>query len=445
VERSAMSIFKAYDIRGVYPTELNEKIMYKIGRAFVDFLKCKNVVVGRDMRLSSPSLFNALVKGIIDQGADVIDIGLSTTPMLYYAVHELKADSGLVITASHNPKEWNGLKLVREEGRALSGEDGIKEIEEKVKNNDFKDADEQGKITQKNITHDYINYAASYATNLNNFKIVVDCGNGMAGLTLIPLIEKLGIEYTALYSELDGSFPNHEPDPLKEKNMKDLQEKVVELKADVGFALDGDVDRIILVDEKGNRIPGDITTALIAKDLLSKKKIKVMYDIRASKSVKELIEKNGGTAMVYRAGHSLIKKKMREEGFDFGGEKSGHYFYKQNFYTDSALITLIYILELLKKEGKKLSELVKDINPYSSSGEINRKVKDKDEVLKRVEEKYKDALRIFHIDGVTIEYKDWWFNLRKSNTEPLLRLNLEADNKGLMKEKIKEVLGLIER
>lgn len=438
-----MSIFKAYDIRGVYPEEINEKIIYKIGRAFVDFLNCKTVVLGRDIRLSSQKLFDALSKGITDQGADVINIGLSSTPMMYYAVHKLKAGGGLVITASHNPKEWNGLKLVREEAKALSGEEGIEDIERRVINNEFRDVDEHGKIIQKDIKNEYIEYVKSYAGNINDFKIVIDCGNGMAGNVIFELLKKLKIKHSALYSEMDGQFPNHTPDPLKEENMKELQKKVMELKSDVGFAFDGDVDRIMLVDEKGNRIPGDITTALIAKNILTKKKgIKIIYDIRASKSVRELIQKNGGTPIVWKAGHSIIKKKMRDEGIEFGGEKSGHYFYKENFYTDSALITMIYVLEMMQKERKKLSELVESINPYSASGEINFEIEDKQGTMKKVEQHYKDA-QITHIDGVTIEYPDWWFNLRESNTEPLLRLNLEADSKELMKKKINEVKQLL--
>ncbi len=438
-----MSIFKAYDIRGLYPSEVNEKIIYNISRAFVDFIHCKKIVVGRDMRLSSPSLYNAVVKAITDQGCDVINVGIVSTPMFYYAVNKIKAGAGVMITASHNPGEYNGLKLVRAEAVPLNYDTGIKLIEEKVKNKDFKDVDDKGLISQAELLQDYINYVKTYASNVKDLKVVIDSGNGMAGKTIKKLLQEFPIKLISMYDELDGSFPNHEANPFKPETMKDLQAKVIEEKADVGFAFDGDADRMIMVDEKGNRVPGDITTALIAKKLLENNKgEKMMYDLRSTKSVPELIKKEGGVPLVSRIGHSFIKTRMKKEKVLFAGEMSGHYYFRDNFYTDSTAIPVVLILSLLAGENKKVSELTNNIMKYYHSGEINREVSDKKIVLKRVEEAYKDA-KISRLDGITVEYDDWWFNLRESNTEPVIRLNLEADTKELMIKKRGEVLKLI--
>lgn len=437
-----MSIFKAYDVRGIYPLQINEKIVYNIGKAFVDVTKTKQVLIARDMRASGEKLYNALVKGVTEQGANVINIGLTSTPMFYYAVNKLNAETGIIITASHNPTEYNGLKLVRRGAEPISEKTGIEEIKKRVEDKDYKNVDREGKIRKADVVKDYIKYVKSYAEEIKDLKVVIDCGNGMAGKTITCLLKSYNIKLVSLYPELDGSFPNHEANPFKEENTKDLQKKVIEEKADIGFAFDGDADRVLIIDEKGRRVPGDITTALIAKQILSKSKEKILYDLRSSKAVPKLIEDNGGTPVISRVGHSFIKETMRREDIAFAGELSGHYYFKNNFYTDSAAIPVVMILSLLTKEKKKVSELVKNIGKYYHSGEINYEVKDKKAVIKKVQEHYKDA-KINHIDGVTIEYKNWWFNLRKSNTEPVIRLNLEADRKTLMKKKIKEVTKLI--
>lgn len=438
-----MSIFQAYDIRGLYPSEINEKIIYRIGKAFMDFIRCRKVVVARDMRISSPSLFNALTEALLEQGAEIIDIGLSSTPMFYYAVNELEADAGLMITASHNPGKYNGLKMVKSKAVPLNADTGIKEIEKMVEARDFKDAEEKGSLKTENVLEKYVSYVKSFANNIKELKVVIDCGNGMAGKTIIPLLESFNIKLIPMYEELDGTFPNHDANPFDEENMKDLQKRVVKEKADIGFAFDGDVDRVVMVDEKGERIPGDITTALIAKKMLNKNKgAKIMYDLRSTKSVKKVIEDSGGKPLVSRVGHSFIKTRMKKEDVLFAGEMSGHYYFKDNFFTDSAAIPVVIILSLLSSEKKKLSELIKSFKKYYHTGEINREVKDKDAVIARIENAYKNG-KTTHLDGITVEFKDWWFNLRKSNTEPLIRLNLEADSKELMEEKKKKILKLI--
>lgn len=437
-----MTIFKPYDVRGVYPSEINEKIVYKIGRAFVTFLKCKKIVIARDMRLSSDSLHNALIKGFIDQGADVIDIGLASTPMFYYAVGKLEADGGIIITASHNPKQYNGLKFVKKGAAPINGGTGIQEIRHLVEGNDFLDVDKIGTITSKDLLNDYVNYVETYAKRIGGLKVVFDCANGMAGKTIIPLLNKFNIKSIGMYCELDGSFPNHEANPFKSDNTKLLQKRVIEEKADLGVAFDGDADRILLIDEKGNRVSGDILIALVAKDILCGRKEKIMYDLRSSKAVAELIKEEGGIPLISRVGHSFIKAKMRKEDVFFAGELSGHYYFRDNYYTDSAAIALMFVLSLLTHEKKPLSELISDMQKYYHSGEISRNVKDKKEVIRILRDIYSKG-KISNIDGLTVEFDKWWFNLRESNTEPLIRLNLEADNEELMNEKVEELLTFI--
>ncbi|VVB76017.1 Phosphomannomutase [Candidatus Tiddalikarchaeum anstoanum] len=437
-----MSIFKSYDIRGVYPTEINEENVYKIARAYIEFTKFRKIVVGRDMRLSSPMLYSAIVRGLIDQGTEVIDVGEVSTPMFYYAVNKLDADGGMVITASHNPKEYNGLKLVKQKAEPIGEDSGLKDIEKVFNEDHFQNSKSFGVITQRDLTKDYVNYVKSFGGNIHGLKIVIDCGNGMAGKTISGILKDFELNIVLLYDKLDGSFPNHQSDPTKDENIRELQKKILEEKADLGLAFDGDADRLILIDEKGLRVPGDITTAIIAKEILTHQKEKVLFDLRSSKSVPELIKNEGGIPIISKVGHSFIKKRMRDEGIFFAGELSGHYYFKDNFYTDSADIAMMKILSLFGSSGKKVSEFVKSFSKYYHSGEVNRNVADKDAVISRVEQKYKDG-KVSHIDGVTIEFEHWWFNLRKSNTEPVVRLNLEADTKELMTEKLNEVTSLI--
>lgn len=447
-----MSIFKGYDIRGIYPSQLNQETAYKIGRAFVSFVKPKNVVIGQDVRLSSPKLFESLSQGIMDQGADVIHIGLSTTPMMYFSTIKLGADAGINITASHNPKEYNGFKLVRRQAVPISSETGIYEIQELVEKNKFSKPKKKGKLMKQEMLNQYINNALSFVDveKIKYLKICVDTANAMGGLIIPKLFGKLPCELVPLFMDMDGTFPNHEPNPLKEETLEELKKSVVKEKADLGIGLDGDADRIIFVDEKAQVIPGDIMTALLSKMILSKHpktpKAKILYDLRSSWVVKEEIEKHGGKAIEFRVGHSFIKEKMRTESIEFAGEVSGHYYLKQNHYIESPMIIILYLLEFLSKEKEKknLSEIIEPLKKYFPSGEINFKVKNKEATMKKVEKEFKDAKRISHMDGLKVEYKDFWFNLRPSNTEPLIRLNIEAKTKPKMEEMRSEISLMIQ-
>lgn len=436
-----MSIFKAYDIRGIYPNELNEELAYKIGRAFVDFLSCKKVVVGYDIRESSPKIVDSIIKGITDQGADVIDIGLCTTPMCYYANGKLKSDASIMITASHNPGEYNGFKLCREDAIPISGDTGIKAIEKLVLENKFKKVSKKGKITKDNkINESYIKHIQSYAKINKKFKVVIDCANSMGVFEMNVL--KPYLEIIPLFTELDSSFPNHEANPLKIETLKDLQKEVKKKKADLGISFDGDADRVGFVDENGEIIPMDLVTALIAEDILSTKKCTILYDLRSSKVVQETIQKNKGIGVECRVGHAFIKKQMREEKAFFAGELSGHYYFKDNYTAESSSLAAIYLLNLMSKTGKKPSELIKPLKKYYQSGEINSKVKDVKKILTLIEKKYSTG-KISSLDGLKISFNTWWFSIRSSNTEPLLRLNVEADTNKLMEEKRDELLKLI--
>ncbi|MBR9682908.1 MAG: phosphomannomutase/phosphoglucomutase, partial [Candidatus Aenigmarchaeota archaeon] len=419
-----MSIFRAYDIRGVYPTELNEELAYKIGRAFVTFLGCKEVVVGRDMRVSSDKLFNSLVNGLTDQGANVIDIGLSSTPMLYFAAHDKQA--AIMITASHNSGEYNGFKLCRKNSIPISGDTGIKDIESLVKENNFEDVS-KGSVTKKEVLEDFVARNIGGERIEQFYKVVIDSGNGMGGHDLFVALSRLPIHVLGMNVELDGSFPVHVPNPMNEENVSDLKEEVVRVGADIGIAPDGDVDRIGFVDEKGQLVNGDMITALIAKSILKENPgSKIMYDLRSSRSVKEEIEQNGGIPIMCRVGHSFIKQQMRQEDAAFAGEITGHFYFKDNFFTENSTLALIYILNLMSEEGKTLSELIEPLKKYHQSGEINSNVDNKEEMMKELEEKYSDGF-VSKLDGVSISYVDWWFNVRPSNTESVLRLNVEAN------------------
>ena len=434
-------IFKAYDIRGIYPSELSDDTAYKIGRAFVKFLKPGKVLVGRDGRHSSPKLFTALTKGITDQGADVVDIGLASTPMFYFAA--AKSPASIMITASHNPKEYNGFKFCKENAIPMSYDTGIKDIERSVEKNEFKEA-KKGKIKKINVMKDYIKHNLSFVKTQKKFKIVVDAGNGMGGFTFPRIFKKLPFKFIPLYCEMNFNFPHHEPNPLKYETLKDLQKKVVKEKADLGVALDGDADRCLLIDEKGEIVSCDLITALIAKELLKHKKAStILFDLRSSKIVHEFIEENNGKPVMCRVGHSFIKKQMRDQDAIFAGELSGHFYYKDSFFTESSFITTAIILNMMAEEDKPLSELASPLKKYFHSGEINSEVADKQAKIKEIEKRFKNADKILHLDGLSVYYHDWWFNLRPSNTEPLLRLNLEADTEGLMKQKKQELLKLI--
>jgi len=434
-------IFKAYDIRGIYGKDLTDEIAYRIGRAFVQFLGCRKVVVGRDMRTHSEAIFRALTRGLTEQGADVVDIGLCSTPMSYFADGRLKADGSIMITASHNPAEWNGFKMCREEAIPLSGPTGIQEIEKIVTSGRFDPpASRPGRVTQHDIVPEYVEHIRRSADIRRPLRIAVDYANAM-GIYEGKVLEGL-VELDPLFDELDGSFPNHEPNPLKHETFRWLQEKVKAGGHDFGIAFDGDADRVGFVDEQGRIIPMDVITALIAQMILKKEKGPILYDLRSSWAVREVIEENGGTPLMSRVGHAFIKQQMREKHAIFAGELSGHYYFRENYYAESSSLAALYVANLVSSSDRPLSELVRPIRRYYASGEINSEVEDAAAVLQRLKEHYRDG-RIIELDGLTVEYADWWFNVRPSNTEPLVRLNLEARTPELMERKRDEVLALI--
>jgi len=455
------NIFRAYDIRGIYPRELDENFAYLLGRAFVVWLSKQtakegiSLIVSRDMRLSSPALHKALLKGLLEQGSKVIDIGLAATPTFYFAVGDGNFDGGIQISASHNPKEYNGFKIVREKAEAVGREQGGLEIARLMEGALPKNS--QGMLTEKpdalekQIEHDlkFIDINV-----LKSFKVVADPANSMGTLYLEALFKKIPSKLVKMNFELDGSFPAHPPDPLNEKNLVDLQKKVIEEKADLGIATDGDGDRIFFVDERGEIVPPAILRGLLAQLFLKDRPgAKICYDIRPGRITYEMIKEAGGVPVLTRVGHSFIKQKMREEGAYFGGESSGHYFLNlpSGIY-EIPVIVILKILELISQKGEPLSQIIAPYKKYFHSGEINRKVKDKEAVMRKIEEIYSSpsansghqVLKIDHLDGISVEYPDFWFNVRPSNTEPLLRLNLEAISKELMEKKRDEILALME-
>ncbi len=440
-------IFGAYDVRGIYPTELNEDAAYRFGRALVLYLKPAQVAVGRDMRVSSPALAEAMLRGITDQGADAVDLGLTTTDELYFAVGKFNYPAGVMITASHNPKQYNGFKTCRENAIALSSASGLNDIRDLAMKEAFPTPEAPGRVIRRDVTDDYINHALSFidVNKIKPLKIAADAGNGMAGMILPRVFDRLPCELVPLYFELDGNFPHHPASPIEPQNMADLQKAVREHQADLGVAFDGDADRMFITDEHAGLIGGDMVTALVSKNLLKKHRgATILYNLICSRSTPETIERAGGKAVRTRVGHSFIKAQMREENAIFGGEHSGHFYFRDNWYADSGLIAFLIVLELICEEGKQVSELLKPIDTRFRSGEINSEVKDIPNKLKLLEEHYQaQGATIDHLDGITVQYPDWWFNVRPSNTEPLLRLNLEGDSKDLMEAKRDEVLKLI--
>jgi phosphomannomutase len=439
------SIFKAYDVRGIYPDQLDEGLAYKIGRALVKYLKPKKVAVGRDMRLSSPSLLDKLTSGIIDGGADVVDIGLVSTDCLYFAVGRYGYDAGVMITASHNPPEYNGFKMCKKDAVPLSGESGIDQIKKLVLEDKFSSSPKSGKTKKVDLDDAYVEHILSFVNQnkIKPFKIVIDAGNGMAGKIIPKLFSQLPCRVIPMFFELDGSFPHHLASPIEPQNIAPLRERVLKEKADLGAAFDGDADRMFLVDENANPLGGDMVTALVAKNLLKKEKgATILYNLICSKAVPEIIEKEGGRAVRTRVGHALIKPLMKHYNAVFGGEHSGHFYFRNNWFADSGLIALLVCLELISEENRPLSALVKSIDPYFRSGEINSRVENIPGKLKEIEDHYSQG-KIDHLDGLTVDFGDWWFNLRPSNTEPLLRLNVEANSPVILDQKKKEVLQLI--
>ncbi|MFA5432357.1 MAG: phosphomannomutase/phosphoglucomutase [Candidatus Paceibacterota bacterium] len=440
-------IFKAYDIRGIYPQEINEEAAYKIGVAFATFTKNNSnkenpqIVVGRDNRLSSDSLFDSLSRGIIDQGANVINIGLSATPTFYFAVANYKYDGGINITASHNPKQYNGFKMVKAGAVPLSEISGIGEIKDLVMVDNFPIVPKKGEIVEKTVLIDYI--LANKEKEPFNIKMIVDTANSVSGVFVPKIFDQ--INFTHIFSDLNGDFPNHEPDPLKKENINKLQEKVIKDKADLGIAFDGDGDRVFFIDEKGEVVSSDMILALIASIIIKEKPgSKILYDLRCSNIVKEVIEGLKGEAIISRVGHSFIKALMREQDIIFGAEYSGHYYLKQGEdYYESPYFVIFTILKEMKRTGNKLSELIEPFRKYYHSGEINFKVENKEEIIERVKNKYING-NLLIIDGVRIDFDDWWFSIRSSNTEPILRLIVEGKTKEKMEEKLKEIEAIIQ-
>lgn len=440
----SLNIFKSYDIRGIYPSELNDTTAHKIGTSIAQFFKeenpdAKDIVVGRDMRPSSKSLANALIEGICTTGLNVINVGVVSTEMTYFAIGYYHYDGGVMVTASHNPAEYNGFKICREQAIPVSFETGIERISKLTRQYHPPRGEQLGKVILSDIFGDYKKHVLKFANNLRHLRIVVDAGNGMAGKTIPIVCEGLPLEIIPLYFELDGSFPNHEANPLKPENMVDLQKKVRETRAHLGVAFDGDADRCVFVDEMGRIIGCDSITALIARHLLEREKgATVLYDIRSSWAVPEEIKAAGGIPHRERVGHAYMRATLREQNAIFGGELSGHYYFRDNYYSDSGMIAFFMVLEILSTKRVPFSNIISPLKRYHATGEINFEVEDKDAKIAEITRKFSNG-KVDHLDGVTVEFNDWWFNVRKSNTEPLLRLNVEGKTQEIM-EKGKRLL-----
>ncbi|HEX6904502.1 MAG TPA: phosphomannomutase/phosphoglucomutase [Thermoanaerobaculia bacterium] len=442
-------IFKAYDVRGIVPTQLNEEIAYQIGLAFQfvldddDRALGNTVVVSRDMREHSPGIEKALTRGLTDAGLDVIDIGLATTPMNYFAISHLKAAGGVQVTASHNPAQYNGLKFSRHGALPVSGDGGIKVMEQKVAAGDLPKAAKPGTVSKADIYADYQQHILSFLRHADRpLKVAVDAANGMGTIDKETL-EKMGIDLVPLYFELDGRFPNHEANPLKEENLHDLMKLVRESGADLGVAFDGDSDRAAFIDETGEPIGSDLMTALIAGELLDREPGKaVIYDLRSSRAVPEYIQEHGGVARRERVGHSFMKATLRQLNGIFGGELAGHYYFRDHSYADAPLLSVVEVLNLLRETDKPLSELVRPLKRYAKSPEINFEVEEKQEKMDELARRYSDA-EIDYLDGITFSYPDWWANVRPSNTEPFLRLVLEAKTPEMLEEKKRELFEIL--
>ena len=442
-------IFKAYDVRAVYPTQINGEVARRIGRAFIDYLggAPKRIAVGRDVRLSSPEIAGSFIEGARSEGAEITDIGVVGTDMMYFHVASQDLDGGAIITASHNPKEYNGIKMVRRGALALSGDAGIKEIKEAIMAGRFADkGTREGKVVSRTISDEYADHCLKFIDvgKVPRIKAVLDTGNGMGAIGATALFKRLPVELVKMYFDLDGTFPNHPPDPLEEANRREIMERVAAEKAQIGMAWDGDADRCFFVDDTGEFVPGDFVTALLGESFVRKfPGSKVVYDVRASRAVRDRVQAAGGVALMNRVGHAFIKKRMRDENAVFGGEVSGHFYFRDNWYADNGMIPALLVLEMLGREGRKLSELLAPLRSrYFITGEINSKVADVAGALRRIEERYGDG-EITKMDGVSVDYADWHFNVRPSNTEPLLRLNLEAYSQADMVRRRDEVLGLI--
>jgi phosphomannomutase len=444
-------VFKAYDVRGHYPSELDEEGAHAIGRAFVEQFEPKSIAVGRDMRVSSPSIAAAVIEGATEGGSEVKDIGMIGTEMLYFAVGELGLDGGITVTASHNPKDYTGMKIVRRGALPVGGDSGLLEIRDRAAA-----LSGQGPPGQRGQTPvaEKVDIYPAFVEKVLSFiepsavkplRIVVDAANGMAGAMLSPVLERLPVDAVRCFFEPDGTFPNHEPNPLLPENREFIIGKVLEEKADLGIAFDGDADRCLFVDDTGEFVPGDFVTALLAESILEREPgAKIIYDVRASWAVRDTIERAGGIPLMNRVGHAFIKLRMREEGAVFAGEVSGHYYFRDFNQADSGTIPALLMLELLSKRGKRLSELLRPHRErYFLTGELNMPVEDVALKLQELKEHFAGEGEISHLDGISVTAENWHMNVRPSNTEPLLRLNLEALDPELMEQKRDEALAVI--
>jgi phosphomannomutase len=439
------TIFKSYDIRGIYPSELSEEAVYNIGKSFIIYSGVKNIVLGYDARISSPALLKALARGILAQGGQVYDIGQVPTECVYFAVGSYDFDGGIMITASHNPKEYNGLKLMKRENgniQMVRGKDLLS-----VTGSDNFTPGEEIEINKRDIWKDYLNHIFSFVdlSEIVPLKIVIDASNGVAGNVISKIQDKLPAEIFALNFEPDGNFPNHGPNPLEEGASDKISKTIKDQKADFGLMFDGDADRIFLVDEKGELVRADVVLLLLARYFLEKNPgMAIAYNAICSKAVPEFVEKWGGKPIKTQVGFVNVRDGLLKNNGIMGGELSGHYCYKDNFYMDSGMISFLSLMQIISKDGRKVSEIVKELSPYKKSPELNFKVADKDAIIEKVKEKYSDGKQDF-LDGITVEYKDWWFNVRPSNTEPLLRLTIEADAQEILEAKQKELIKIISK
>jgi phosphomannomutase len=440
-------IFKAYDVRGLVPSQLHPEAARRIGRAFVDYLGARKIAVGRDCRLSSPEIARAFVEGARSQGAAVTDVGVVGTDVLYYHVASQDLDGGAIVTASHNPKEWNGLKMVRRGALALSGDAGIKEIRESLAAGRYaEEPAPSGVLSHADVRADYARHCLGFvdAAAIPRLKVVLDAANGMGSVGAEAIFAHLPVETVRMYFELDGSFPNHPADPLLEENRRDIVARVRAEGADLGIAWDGDADRCFFIDDRGEYVPGDFVTAILGEAFARREPgAKIVYDVRASRAVADRVKAAGGVPLMNRVGHAFIKKRMRDEAAVFGGEVSGHFYFRENWFADNGMIPALLILEHLGRTRQRLSQILESLRArYHISGEINSRVADVERAVHRIEERYGDG-RITRLDGISVDYDDWHFNVRSSNTEPLLRLNLEAASPEAMARRRDEVISLI--
>lgn len=437
------SIFRAYDIRGDYPSQINEELAYLVGRAIVLFLKTKQIIVGRDCRNSSKELSQSIIKGITEQGAQAIDAGLCSTPMISFSSKDKDA---VMITASHLPAQKNGIKIFKKGVTAIGIENGLLKIKKFVEKNGFPEAKSFGEIQHTDLMQEYTAHVLKSAKNIKKLKVVIDAGNGMAGYIAPFIFSRLPCEFVKVYFELNGNFPNRSPDPMNSNALNYLSETIKKEKADLGAAYDADCDRIIFVDEKGTIVAQDIILALLAQNLPAKKE-NVVYELTCSKIVPETIKKSGKVPIISKVGHTMIQQVMQKKKAILGGERSGHYFFRENFFADSGDIALLQILSLLSKTGKKLSELIALLKKYYGTQQAFA-TQNKETTIKKVLQEFKkqetkEKIKIRTLDGISAEFEDWWFNLRASNTESLVRLTIEANNKSLLSQKIKEVSAIV--